>query len=164
MPPFNSVAYCDYLGKLRNYVASAAFISNIGWRNKGYSQVQCHKETCEDMICIMMGKVSSYKLNTGPIRNYNKQFNVPFFKAKHQFTLSTPNEPALIHDFQASISALAKAQEAIENSEDCVHMIVQEGAEQAVRFSSNIFTKRVRGICCLSIIFINTCPRIRKSY
>lgn len=142
--PFNCVTYRSSLEKLRNYTATAAFISDIGWKGEGFGHALCNKLTREETVCIMLGKVSTSRLNTSPIGNYNTQFDNPFHKAKFQFTLTTPDEPALMHDFQASVAALAKAQEAIASTEDSAYMILQEGAERSVRFSAPIFIKRVR--------------------
>lgn len=144
MSPFNCVSHRASLEKLRNYTATAAFISDIGWKPEGYGHVLCNTSTRDDTICIMVGKVSSSRLNTSPIGNHNREYEQPFSKAKFQFTLVTPDEPALINDFQASIAALEKAQAAMAASEDSAHMVLHQGNERSVRFSAPIFSKRVR--------------------
>lgn len=150
MSPFNCVSYRASLEKLRNYAATAAFVSDIGWKGEGYGHILCNKVSREDTVCIMLGKVSSSRLNTSPIGNFNKSFESPFHKAKFQFTLTTPNEPALIHDFQASVAALSKAQEAMSATEGSAYMILEEGAERSVRFSAPVFIKRVRDLLILA--------------
>lgn len=151
--PFNCVSHRASLEKLRNYTATAAFISDIGWKAEGFGHVLCNKATREETVCIAVGKVSSARLYTGPTGGHSKQFTTPFHKAKFQFTLTTPDEPALMHDFQASVAALAKAQEAISSTENCAYMILQEGAERSIRFSANVFTKRVRNSPIISCIY-----------
>lgn len=141
--PFNSVSYRTSLEKLHNYVANTDFISDIGWKADGYGHVLCNKYSREETVCIMVGKVSRARLNTGPAGNYNPQFNNPFHKAKYQLTLVMPDEPAFVYDFQASILALEKAQEAIASTEESAYMIIKEGEEKSIRFSAPIFTKRV---------------------
>lgn len=54
-----------------------------------------------------------------------------------------PDEPAFVYDFQASILALEKAQEAIASTEESAYMIIKEGEEKSIHFSAPIFTKRV---------------------
>lgn len=161
--PFDSVTYCISLEKLRNYVATVAFISNIGWKPDGFGHLLINKHSREETICIMVGKVSSSRLFTGLIGNHNPQFGQPLNKAKFQFHLTTPNEPAFIHDFNAGVVALKKAQDATQSGGESTYMIYGEGASVCIRFSSGVFVKWVsQGYIVFNVT--NNDLRRRKSH
>lgn len=138
---------------LRNYVATAAFMNHIAWKQDGSGHVLVDKADRDEKVCVVVGKVLDYRLNCTPIGNYRAEYP-PLSKAKFQFTLAKPNEAALVKDFDDAVKTLNKAQGTIASTKDRLNMLINDGSENNIRFTAPVFEKRVSNTCSLDNIEI----------
>ena len=109
---FDSVSHWDKLRRLRVYVASAAILSSVGWKQAASGHLLVDKPASNEIALICVGKVLDHKLMVGPSGNYNPQYD-PLFKAKFMFHLVRPDEPAWADDWDKSIAMLEKIQASV---------------------------------------------------
>ncbi|KAJ7164350.1 hypothetical protein C8R46DRAFT_1036257 [Mycena filopes] len=116
-----------------------------------------------DAILIAIGMVpDSAQLKVGPIGNWSayakETYKKDFEDAKYTFTIlkpsthpfllprspliSTDNDPVFSQDFPLAVAALKKVQSQISATGNNKWLVVQDGAEIAIRFAFNVFDKK----------------------
>lgn len=148
---FNAPAHRNNLQTLQNYVATAVFITHLGWKQDGSGHTLVDKSDREEKVCIVVAKVLDYRMNCSPIGSYRKEYP-PLAKAKFQFSVGKPEEGALAKDFDEAIKTLSKAQGTIATTQDRRNMLVTEGSDNNIRFTAPIFQKRVDFISYIWLI------------
>src|SRR5258708_1913912 len=98
--PFNSPKHRDSMHSLKNYVAAATFLSNVGWGQEGSSNMLKNKVDKEDAVLIVVGKVVDNRLFCRPQGNWatNNQYG-SLKAAKFTFTLGRPDEEVFANNF-----------------------------------------------------------------
>ncbi|KAG6806415.1 hypothetical protein H0H93_003064, partial [Arthromyces matolae] len=98
-----------------------------------------------DAVCVVVSEVSDNKLYTGPLGNYNPEFN-KLAGAKYQLTLGCPTEGLFAADFKDALVNIRQLQDKTAIGSDCRYFLVREdGAKKdpdALRMSSLIAEQR----------------------
>ena len=70
------------------------------------------RTSSENLVAIVTGKVSPFRLQCGPAGNFRADSKVQgnFSKAKFQFSLDPPDEPAIVPIYDAGLSTLMRLQ------------------------------------------------------
>ena len=152
---FDAVLYRDELISLPNCLAHPRFIKKAGWGKEDTGHVLVYQSTGDDLVAIIVGKVSPYRLLCGPDGNFRAESKVQsdFSKAKFQFTLDMPDEPALLPVYKAGLSTLTKLQKSASVTGDNKNLLQDENDVASIRFAARIFEKRVSHLC--AFIFNN---------
>ena len=105
-----------------------------------------NRKTTEEMVGIIVGKISDYRLLCGPTGNFHldSRFSTDFSAAKFQLDLGIPDEPALVPVFKNSVATLLKVEKNISTTKDNRYLLADSGDMTTIRFSSKLFEKRVR--------------------
>jgi hypothetical protein len=92
---FDSVAYRDELLSLPNCLGDPNFIETAGWVREDTGNVLVSRTSSENLVAIVTGKVSPFRLQCGPAGNFRAESKVQsdFSKAKFQLTLDPPMNP-----------------------------------------------------------------------
>ena len=141
---FNCTSYQNGLHALRNYVAAAAFLSNVGWAQDGFAHMLKNKDTRDDAVVMVIGKVIDDCLFCGPTGSWltGNQYG-SLEGAKYTFVLGWPKEEVSASDFDITFKALGKIQSSVVSMPHRMHFLIGEGEKfNFLRFSTNIFKKR----------------------
>lgn len=138
--PHNSPAHRDAMRKLHVYVACAMWLKNTGWTQAELGHIAVDKATNAPLAAIVVGKVNGARLNCGPAGSFIEKFN-NFEKAKFNFLLDCPDEPAYAEDWERTLATLDRAQQSIAYTKDRRNLI--EPLTKSLRFGAPIFEKRV---------------------
>jgi hypothetical protein len=103
------------------------------------------RTSSENLIAIVAGKVSPFRLQCGPAGNFRAESKVQsdFSKAKFQLTLDPPDEPAMVPIYDARVSTLMRLQKSALVTGDNRNLFQDEGKTASIRLSTKIFDKRV---------------------
>jgi hypothetical protein len=141
---FNCTSHRSGLHGLRNYVAAAAFLSNVGWAQDGFAHMLKNKDNRDDAVVIVVGKVIDDRLFCGPTGNWatGNQYG-SLEGAKYTFVLGQPEEEVFASDFDIAFKALGKIQSSVASMSHRMHFLIGEGEKfNSLRFSTNVFEKR----------------------
>jgi len=147
---FNSVSYKDALVARSDFISHPLFLKDGGWAKEGSGHVLASKSAGEDLVGVIVGKVSPHRLQCSPVGNYQVDSKVQpdFTKAKFQFTLDSPDELALKATFRSAVSSLLRLQNNISTTGSNKNLVEGEGDTASVHFSTKIFNKRVCPLFC----------------
>lgn len=142
--PFDSVAYRDEMLCVPSFVAHPSFCNSIGWAKEGSGHGLAWKKSGDSVVCVIVGKVSDYRLQCSPVGNYrlDSQFG-SYSSAKFQLSMGVPEERALGTTYMTCMANLVKLQNAISSTGINRYLLEDEGALASMRCSSKIFEKRV---------------------
>ena len=129
---------------LRNYMAAATFLSNVGWGQEGSSNMLKNKVDKEDAILIVVRKVVDNCLFCGPQGNWatNNQYG-SLKAAKFTFTLGRPDEEVFANDFDSAYKVLGKIQANIVSTPHHEHLLLGEGELfKSIRFTTPVFKEQ----------------------
>lgn len=129
--------------KLHVYVACAMFLKNTGWTQGELGHIAIDKSTNAPLAAVVVGRVNAARLNCGPAGSFIERFN-NFEKAKFNFLLDCPNEPAYAEDWERTLATLDRAQQSIAYTKDRRNLI--ESLTKSLRFGAPIFEKRVSDV------------------
>ncbi len=101
------------------------------------------KASNEIAIASVVGQVVDHCLHCGPTGNYLSRNFGPLEKAKFQLYLARPLIPAFADDFNKVVDALAQIQSQVASFPDRKNLIEIDGKSKILRFTQNIFFKRV---------------------
>jgi hypothetical protein len=134
------------------YIASDDFLATVEWHKVGNQKELMIKpddpkeSPTDKATCAVVGVVSGERLFVEPHGNFNPKFNNPFESAKAQFQIKSARQyPEFDADFTLGIRRLEQlqVQGIMENSPKPEHFIVVDNGENALRFSTPLFEKRV---------------------
>ncbi|EGN95315.1 hypothetical protein SERLA73DRAFT_155399 [Serpula lacrymans var. lacrymans S7.3] len=124
---FDAVSYCNNTRSLSTYVASAVFLSCMGWKQLGNGHGVITKQTGDESAMIIIGKVKDFKLYCGPNGNFSNWSYGTLAGAKFQFTLGVPEQPALVDDLNKGFDNLLKVQSSTAATTDCHYFLEEQG-------------------------------------
>ncbi|KAJ7122720.1 hypothetical protein C8R46DRAFT_1253561 [Mycena filopes] len=155
--PFSSAFHRENLMRTKEYLPSTLFASSVAWTRTGKSStltkvmpgpIDPDGPAPPDAVLIAIGIVTdSNQLKVGPVGNWSsysgETYNKKFSDAKYTFTILKPkNDPVFATDFPATVTALKKLQTQISKTGQNKWLIVQDGQEDAIRFSFHVFDKK----------------------
>ncbi|KIK91579.1 hypothetical protein PAXRUDRAFT_149183 [Paxillus rubicundulus Ve08.2h10] len=141
---FNSTQYRETVACKTNYAARPSLANNLEWRPDGMGHAVFQKDEDDPFTTIVIGKVVDYRLNAGPGGTFlNPDFG-PIQKAKYQFYLTRPVDAAFREDFDRTYAFLDGLQNTITKGQNKKNMLINEAGGKMIRFSRNIFEKRVK--------------------
>lgn len=137
------------------YVASADFVSHVGWMKTGnQNDLVIASTTCPPKespspraTCAIVGTVSPNRLFLDAHGNYNPNFdNTTLETSKAQFQIVSPTvHQEFDADFGHGIKNIETLQrQVIKEGPDAEHFIVNDGQKRALKFSWPLFEKRVQ--------------------
>ena len=143
---FDSVSYRDELLELPNCLANPHFIEAAGWAREDTGQVLVSRANSEELVAIIVGKVSPFRLQCGPAGNFRPESKVQndFSKAKFQLTLERPDEAALMPIYDTGVSTLMRLQKSATSTNDNRNLFQDDGTTPSIRLGTKMFEKRVR--------------------
>jgi hypothetical protein len=129
---------------LANYVASATFLSKVGWGQDGYAHMLKNKDDKDNAVIIVVGKVVDDHLSCGPTGNWASGNQYGSLKnVKYNFTLGQPDEEVFANDFETAFKTLGKIQSSVASTPNRLHFLLGEGDKfKTLRFSTNVFEER----------------------
>lgn len=151
---FNSVTYRQDLINVPNNVTHPSFSQLSGWAKEDSGHRLVNRKTNEEMVGIIVGKISEYRLLCGPVGNFHldSKFAKDYSAAKFQLDLGIPDEPALVPIFKSSVATLLKVEKNISTTKDNRYLLTDSGDMTTIQFSSKLFEKRVRNIPKLTLL------------
>ncbi|KIJ11074.1 hypothetical protein PAXINDRAFT_157428 [Paxillus involutus ATCC 200175] len=144
---FDSTEYRKILTKQPNYSASPTITENLEWRPHGSGHTIFDKgEDEEPFTAITVGKVLDYKLNANPSGTYlGKDFG-SLSKAKYQFYLTRPLDPAFKDDFLRTYAMLEKLQTLVAKGPNKKDMLYTAVGGRLIRFARSVFEERKKAV------------------
>ncbi|KAF7983369.1 hypothetical protein HWV62_22359 [Athelia sp. TMB] len=142
---FDPVTYSKYLMTLANYAGRPGFVQSVGWDREENSDVLVDKNSKRLAVVVVVGKVNVSKMWCGPVGNFASAgtFNT-FEKAKFQFTISCPDEPALASEYNKSRKVIIALQRDIAKTAKQEYLMVND--DNDMRFGQPVFEKRTKPV------------------
>ncbi|KAJ6610122.1 hypothetical protein B0H10DRAFT_1954153 [Mycena sp. CBHHK59/15] len=154
--PFSSPFHRDHLFRTKQYSAGPLFPSSFVFRKSGRGHtlteimpgpIDPEGPAPPDAILIAIGTVSESRMFVSPIGNWSissgEKYTRSIGTAKYTFMINKPtNDPTFAPDFPVALAALKKAQTSISKTGKNLWFIVEDGSEEAIRFSFNIFEEK----------------------
>ncbi|KAJ7498315.1 hypothetical protein B0H11DRAFT_2225949 [Mycena galericulata] len=156
-PPFSSPFHRNHLLRTKEYAAGPLFqLSSLAFTKKGRGHILSDiipgpidpdGPAPPDATVIAIGTVSPALLQTNTQGNWSttskERFNKKIQDAKYTFMINTPaNDPTFAPDFPLALTTLKKIQDKISKSGVNKWFIVQDGSEEAIRFSFHVFESK----------------------
>jgi hypothetical protein len=141
---FDAPAHRNYLHSLKNYVATAVFLSRVGWGQDGSANMLVDKTDKDPAVLVVVGKVVHDRVYCGPSGNWSINNKYGSLKeAKYQFSIGRPDEDMFAKEFDVAFKTLGKIQAAIASTQDRQHLLMGENDKvNKIRFSANVFEQR----------------------
>ena len=137
-----------------SYIATPEFDATVAWKTHRYGDVLVDKaavarvrETAdairEDAVIIVVGVVEPERLYVSPMGNFNSQYGMDFHKTKFQLSLRRPTDVDFGLDFELAVKKLEKLQDAIARMDNKRYLVLRQGGDVSLRFSSPMFELKV---------------------
>jgi hypothetical protein len=114
------------------------------WIRDSRGDIVAEKTSKKEFVGVVVGRVDPQKLNCGPEGNHIRADISPLARAKFQFQLGAAFESAFTQDFDRVIEILESLQGKIAETGDRRNMIVSAANCKLIRFTTNVFERRVR--------------------
>jgi hypothetical protein len=144
----NLESYRSDLLLTESYAASAGFLAGLGWQVENSGRVVVNKEGNADAVMIVVGEVIDHRLLVGPNGNYSSDAFGDFSTAKFLFHLGKLTKTPFEQDFEKAMQNFDKIQAQVSASTNRVNFIVADVQSRTLRFTRNIFIKRVNCSRC----------------
>ncbi|KAJ7223369.1 hypothetical protein GGX14DRAFT_387692 [Mycena pura] len=169
MAQFSSAFHRNSLLRIKQYTAATLFPSSFTFLKDGRGHTLSEiipgpydpdAPAAPHAVIIAVGVVSETKMFLTPAGNHNPggQYPKPFAEAKYIFMINKPDDPTFAPDYAVSINALKKLQTSISKSGKNKWLIVQDGSEEAIRFSSPVFVRIGKDTTASESVDIATWP------
>ena len=146
----NLEQYCSQLLLSRFYAAHPRYVQGTKWRTNCSGHVLANRLTSANAVASIVGWVLDYRLNCGPNGNYLNRGVGSLVAAKYQFLLCKPEKTPFAQDFNKALDHLEHLQSTIASTQSRRNLFVVDMIGRNLRFSRNVFEKRVRQhILCL---------------
>jgi hypothetical protein len=141
---FDAAAHRNYLHSLKNYVATTAFLSRVGWGQDGSANMLVDKTDKDPAVLVVVGKVVHDWVYCGPSGNWSINNKYGSLKeAKYQLSIGRPDDDMFAKEFNVSFKTLGKVQAVIASTQDRQHLLMGENDKvNNIRFSANVFEQR----------------------
>lgn len=125
------------------YVATPGFLSGIGWQVENSGHVVVKKESSEDCVITVVGKIVDYRLLVGLHGNYSSKEFGDLSTAKFLFHLGKSEQTPFEEDFEKVMQNFEKIQVQVAGSPNRVNFIASDMQIQMLRFTRAVFEKCV---------------------
>lgn len=125
------------------YMASPGFLNGIGWQVKNSGHVVVNKESSEDCVITVVGKMIDYCYFISPQGNYSSEEFGDFSTAKYLFHLEKASDTPFEQDFDKALQNFKKIQVQVAGTPNWVNFMVSKGQTCMLQFMCNVFKKRV---------------------
>lgn len=141
---FNANTYRTKKSALKNYGASPNFVNATMWQHTttGLELVDATDEL--PFKVLIVGRISAFRLKSGPGGNHVLNGLGSLNKAKYQFHMSRPADADLAKDYNAAIAAMETLQKQVATTKDQRNMVITDVTGKMIRFVRNVFELRVR--------------------
>ena len=130
-----------------SYSASPIFLSGIGWQHENWGHVVANNMTNENMVISIMGRILDFRLFVTPNGNWFSDWFGDFSTSKFLFLLEKPTDTPFDNDFDIVLKHLEGIQSNVALTDTRLNLIVPDARSNNLRFTRNMFEKRVR-LCC----------------
>ncbi|KAF7968757.1 hypothetical protein HWV62_29553 [Athelia sp. TMB] len=138
---FDAEKHAARLLTLTNYINRPGFVQSVGWDREDNADVLVDRKSKNLTVLVVVGKASANKMWCGPLGNFAAETTYgDFNKAKFQFTISRPDEPALAREYEKALKMMAVLQRDIAKTSKLEYFLVNEGLD--MRFGQPLFEKR----------------------
>ena len=135
--------YRNALLRIPAYCASPIFLSSIGWHVEDSGHVLVEKNTNANVVIIVIGRILDFRYFVTPNGNYSTNDFGDFSTSKFLFVIGMPNETPFAVDFEKGLECFAKIQSQVASTPKRVNFIGTTGRSKILRFTCNVFEKRV---------------------
>jgi hypothetical protein len=151
---FDAHAYHVKNSLLSNYAASPNILNTTMWQHTdtGLEVVDPSNEL--PLKIFIVGRISTFRLKSGPAGNHMKNGFGSLDKAKYQLHMSRPADPELGADYNAAIANLETLQRQVATTTDIRNMVITDVTGKMIRFVRNIFTLRVSYLSLLLLLLL----------
>lgn len=140
----NLEQYRSQLLLARFYAAHPRYLQGTKWRSERTGHVLVDTLTCGRAVASVVGRVIDYRLNCGPSGGYIKRGVGSLVAAKYHFQLAKPENTPFAADFDKVLQNIEQLQSATAASPVRRNFVVVDGQSRNLRFTCNVFEKRVR--------------------
>lgn len=142
------------------YAASPGFLDGLGWQVENSGHVVVNKESSEDCVITVVGKMIDYRYFVGPQGNYSSEEFGDLSTAKYLFHLEKASDTPFEEDFDKALHNFEKIQAQVASTLNRVNFIASDAQTRMLWFTRNVFEKRVSGfsrwsklrnLICLSV-------------
>ena len=139
----NLEQYRSQLLLARFYAAHPRYMQGTKWRSERSGHVLIDTLTSGCAVASVVGRVIDFRLNCGPSGGYLGRGLGSLVAAKYQFQLAKPENTPFAADFDKVLQNIEQLQSATASSPVRRNFIVVDGQSRNLRFTRNIFEKRV---------------------
>jgi hypothetical protein len=126
------------------YAASPGFIPSLGWQTDKSEHVLVNKNSNENTVTTIIGRILKLRLDCGPTGNFMKGRFGGLETAKYHCLLGKPDDTPFVGDFSKAVSNLKKVQSDIAATTNKKNFILLDGQQTNFRFTRYVFEKRER--------------------
>lgn len=135
--------YHSQLLLARFYAAHPLYVQATKWRSERSGHVLVDTSTSGHAVASVVGRVLEHRLDCGPSGSYLNRGVGSLVGAKYQFIIGKPDKTPFAADYDKVIQHLEKLQSTTASSESRRNLIVVDGQSRNIRFTRNVFEKRV---------------------
>ena len=146
----NLEQYRSQLFLSRFYAAHPRYQQGTKWRTDRSGHVLADRLNSANAVASIVGRVLEFRLNCDPNGSYLNRGVGSLATAKYHFLLCKPEKTPFAQDFDKALDHLEHLQSSIASTESRRNLFVVDMIGRNLRFSRNVFEKRVR----LSFIYI----------
>ena len=136
--------YRTVLLRIPSYCASPIFLSGIGWHVEDSGHVLVDKSTNANTVAIVIGRILDYRFFVTPNGNYSTNDFGDFSTSKYLFVIGVPDDTPFASDFEKGLEVFNKIQGQVASTPKRLNFIANSGRSKVLRFTRNVFEKRVR--------------------
>lgn len=140
----NLEQYRSQLLLSRFYAAHPRYKQGTKWRSDRSGHILADRLSSANAVASVVGRVLDYRLNCGPNGSYLNRGVGSLVAAKYQFLLCKPEKTPFAEDFDKAAEHLDHLQAAVVSSQSRRNLFVVDMIGRNLRFSRNVFEKRVR--------------------
>lgn len=133
----------------RFYAAHPLYIQSTQWRSERSGHVLVDTSTSGHAVASVVGRVLDNHLNCGPSGGYLNCGVGSLVGAKYQFFLRRPDNTPFAADFDKAVQNLEQLQSKTASTSARHNLIVVDGQSCNIRFTRNVFEKRVGAFATL---------------
>lgn len=124
------------------YAAHASFLQTVTWRYHRSGRVLVGKTGKKNALVSLVARVIKQRLDCGPCGNYTGEFGT-LASAKYHLQITKPAETPFAEDYDLALQNFRALQDQAASTEDRRNFIVVDGQNENLRFTCNVFEKRV---------------------
>lgn len=125
------------------YAANSSFLHAVVWRYHRSGRVLVEKTGKDSAMVSLVARVVEQRLDCGPSGNYTGEFG-SLASAKYHLHVTKPIGTPFAKDYDLALQNFKSLQDQAASTDDKRNFIVVDGMNENLRFTRNVFEKRVR--------------------